>query len=103
MATDTKIKQQIYQIIESLPVERLPNLLRFLRYLLQSPGPIPPHHPAPIYQVHHHAVDTGIPDLAAQHDHYLYGVSKEMEDYNIRRAFTYDHHFEQAGFVRLLK
>lgn len=26
-----------------------------------------------------------------------------MEQYNIQRAFTYDHHFEQAGFVRLLK
>lgn len=26
-----------------------------------------------------------------------------MEDYGIQRAFTYDHHFEQAGFVRLLK
>lgn len=25
-----------------------------------------------------------------------------MEDYGIQRAFTYDHHFEQAGFVRLL-
>jgi len=26
-----------------------------------------------------------------------------MEDYGLRHAFTYDHHFEQAGFVRLLK
>ena len=26
-----------------------------------------------------------------------------MEEHNIRRAFTYDHHFEQAGFIRLLK
>ena len=26
-----------------------------------------------------------------------------MEDFSIQRAFTYDHHFEQAGFVRLLK
>jgi hypothetical protein len=33
--------------------------------------------PALIYQVHQHAVDTGISDLAAQHDHYLYGVNKE--------------------------
>lgn len=77
MTTDTKIKQQIYKIIESLPVERLPDLLRFLKYLMQpiksSPLPTPP----PIYQMHQHAIDTGIPDLAAQHDHYLYGVSKD--------------------------
>jgi len=26
-----------------------------------------------------------------------------MEEHNIRRAFTYDHHFEQAGYIRLLK
>lgn len=26
-----------------------------------------------------------------------------MEEHNIRRAFTSDHHFEQAGFIRLLK
>lgn len=77
MTTDTKIKQQIYQIIESLPVERLPDLLRFLKYLTQpvksSPSPSPP----PVYQIHENAVDTGITDLAAQHDHYLYGVSKD--------------------------
>jgi predicted nucleic acid-binding protein len=26
-----------------------------------------------------------------------------MEEHNIRQAFTFDHHFEQAGFIRLLK
>lgn len=26
-----------------------------------------------------------------------------MEDYGVQRAFTYDQHFEQAGFTRLLK
>jgi predicted nucleic acid-binding protein len=26
-----------------------------------------------------------------------------MEEHDIRRAFTYDHHFEQAGFIRLLR
>lgn len=77
MTTDTKIKQQIYQIIESLPGERLPDLLRFLKYLMQpaksSPSPGLP----PIYQIQQHALDTGIPDLAAHHDHYLYGISKD--------------------------
>jgi hypothetical protein len=76
MMTDTKIKQQIYQMIESLPVERLLDLLRFLKYLRQPVKSSPPSSLPPIYQIHQHAVDAGIPDLAAQHDHYLYGVSK---------------------------
>lgn len=77
MTTNTKIKQQIYQIIESLPVERLPDLLRFLNYLMQPVKSSPPPDSPPIYQIHQHAVDTGIANLAAQHDHYLYGVSKD--------------------------
>jgi hypothetical protein len=76
MTTDTKIKQQIYQLIESLPAERLPKLLNFLKYLLQPDKSGSTTSVAPIYQVHHYAADTGIPDLAAQHDHYLYGVNK---------------------------
>jgi hypothetical protein len=35
MTSETNIKKQIYQIIESLPVERLPDLLRFLNQFLQ--------------------------------------------------------------------
>ena len=31
---------------------------------------------APIYRIHEHAVDTGIPDLAEHHDYYLYGQPK---------------------------
>ena len=77
MTTDTKIKQQIYQLIEMLPVERLPELQRFLKSLVSSDDITSPDQPAPIYQFHDHAVDTGISDLAANHDHYLYGVSKE--------------------------
>ncbi|HYX30677.1 MAG TPA: antitoxin AF2212-like protein [Pyrinomonadaceae bacterium] len=26
------------------------------------------------------AIDTGIPDLASQHDHYLYGTPKKLND-----------------------
>ena len=76
MTTETNIKKQIYQIIESLPVERLPDLLRFLKQFLQVTKSEATPNAAPIYQIHQHAVDTGIPDLAAQHDHYLYGTSK---------------------------
>lgn len=76
MTTETKLKQQIYQIIESLPVERLPELLRFLKQFLQRTTAEPTADAAPIYQIHHHAIDTGLSDLAAQHDHYLYGTDK---------------------------
>ena len=76
MTTDTKIKQQIYQLVESLPGERLPDLLRFLKQLLQVTESKDTADTAPIFQIHHHAIDTGIPDLAAQHDHYLYGTDK---------------------------
>ncbi len=26
------------------------------------------------------AIDTGVPDLATQHDHYLYGIPKRLND-----------------------
>lgn len=76
MAIETKIKQQIYQMIETLPVEKLPDLLRFLKDLLQPGKSSSNANVAPIYQVHQHAIDTGVPDLASQHDHYLYGTNK---------------------------
>ena len=80
MTTDANIKQQIYQLIEMLPVERLPELQRFLKSLMSADDITAPDQPAPIYELHQHAVDTGITDLAANHDHYLYGVSKEDND-----------------------
>ena len=76
MTTETNVKKQIYQIIESLPGERLPELLRFLNQFLQFTSFETTADAAPIYQIHQHAVDTGVPDLAAQHDHYLYGANK---------------------------
>ena len=77
LTTETNIKNQIYHIIESLPIERLPDLLHLLRKFLQPTTRSETNaNVAPIYQIHHHAVDTGIPDLAAQHDHYLYGTNK---------------------------
>jgi hypothetical protein len=79
MTTDVNIKQQIYQLIELIPVERLPAVLGFLRRLSQPMTPPPPPSAAPIYQVHRYAVDTGIPDLAENHDHYLYSVNHADE------------------------
>ena len=31
----------------------------------------------PVFDISSLAVDTGIPDLATEHDHYLYGVPKD--------------------------
>ncbi len=76
MTSETTAKNQIYQIIESIPMERLPDLLCMIRQFMQSVKSGPTANAAPIYQIHHHAVDTGISDLAAQHDHYLYGTAK---------------------------
>ncbi len=75
MTTDISVKNQIYQIIETLPIERLPDLLQMVKNFLK-PAKSESIANAPIYEIHQHAVDTGIPDLAAQHDHYLYGTSK---------------------------
>lgn len=77
MTTKTILKEQIYSIIESLSVEHLIKLLQFLKELL--PADSQPATIAPIYQLHHQAIDTGIPDLAENHDHYLYGVAKQNE------------------------
>jgi len=78
MATELNLKNQIYQMIESMPIEQLPDLLQFVRQFPQQPAKSEPtSNIAPIYQLHQHAVDTGISDLAAQHDHYIYGTSKD--------------------------
>ncbi len=77
MTTKTILKQQIYQIIESLSMEHLSRLHHFLRTLLQPKPVTPTMKVAPIYQLHHHAVDTGITDLAENHDHYLYGADRQ--------------------------
>jgi len=67
-------REQIYKAIEALPEECLPELLRFLESLkVWETGPADV---APLYQVHRHAISTGISDLAHQHDHYLYGLEK---------------------------
>jgi hypothetical protein len=68
-------REQIYKAIEALPEERLPELLRFLEGLVRARETLPAD-AVPLYQVHRHAISTGVPDLAHQHDHYLYGLEK---------------------------
>jgi len=43
--------------------------------------------PDPADDLSSFAVDTGIPDLAAQHDHYIYGTPKKEEPCRPGRSF----------------
>ena len=69
---------EICETIRALPEDQLDQVLRLLHELEQAKKadssadePV-----APLYRVHTAAVRTGIPDLAHQHDHYLYGLDK---------------------------
>lgn len=70
---------KICDTLQALPEDQLDLVLRFLHDLEQArePGNSFADEPvAPLYQAHTAAVRTGIPDLAHQHDHYLYGLDK---------------------------
>jgi hypothetical protein len=70
---------EICDTLRALPEEQLDRVLHFLLDLEQArkPGNASADEPiAPLYRVHTAAVKTGIPDLAHQHDHYLYGLDK---------------------------
>lgn len=69
---------ELCDTIRGLPEEQLDQVLRLLHDLEQkrSEGSSAGEAVAPLYRVHSAAVRTGIPDLAQQHDHYLYGLDK---------------------------
>jgi len=75
------IQQQLYEEIESLPLEAQEKILKMVHFLKTEI--LPPvkaktrkKAKASLMDLDLLAVDTGIPDLAAQHDHYLYGTPK---------------------------
>lgn len=76
MPAELSVKNQIHQTIDSLPAEQLPDLLHLLKQFMKAVRSETVSPAAPIYQLHNQAIDTGIADLAAQHDHYLYGAGK---------------------------
>jgi hypothetical protein len=76
MPVELSVKHQIYQTIDALPTEQLPELLHLLKQFIEAVKPEAAPPVAPIYQIHQQAIDTGLTDLAAQHDHYLYGTAK---------------------------
>jgi len=72
-----ELAQRICETLQSLPEEQLDRVLRFVQDL-ERVGELGSSEEAlaPLYSVHTMAVRTGIPDLAHQHDHYLYAVEK---------------------------
>lgn len=79
MSVQEPTVDEICDTLRALPEDQLDQVLRFLHDLEQArkpdsfsaDGPV-----APLYRAHAAAVRTGIPDLAHQHDHYLYEPDK---------------------------
>lgn len=79
MSIQEPIVDEICDTLRALPGDQLDQVLRFLHDLEQArkpedssgDGPV-----APLYRAHTAAVRIGIPDLAHQHDHVLYGLDK---------------------------
>ena len=79
MSVQEPTVDEICDTLRALPEDQIDQVLRFLQDLEQArqredstvDGSL-----APLYRVHSAAVRTGIPDLAHQHDHYLYGLDR---------------------------
>jgi hypothetical protein len=69
MSASVPAKSTIHQAIDRLAPDQLAQLWEYLQQLTQAPV-------APVYRIHEQALNTGVKDLASQHDHYLYGVEK---------------------------
>jgi hypothetical protein len=79
MSVQEPTVDEICDTLRALPEDQLDQVLRFLHDLEQArkPEDSSADEPvAPLYRAHATAVRTGIPDLAHQHDHYLYGLDK---------------------------
>ena len=75
------IPQQLYNEIETLPMdaqEKILKMVHFLKTEILTPVKSKPKKKqlATLADLDSLAVDTGINDLAVQHDHYLYGLPK---------------------------
>jgi len=77
MSTQELIVEEICETLRNLPEEQLDEVLHFVQDLeLAKQSVSSDEVVAPLYGIHAIAVRTGIPDLAHQHDHYLYGIEK---------------------------
>ena len=77
MSTQELTVEEICETLRTLPEEQLDEVLHFVQDLeLARESVVSDEAVAPLYGIHAIAVRTGIPDLAHQHDHYLYGIEK---------------------------
>lgn len=75
------VKQQLIHELEGLPQEAQKKILKLVHFmkreiLSSSEKRSGRKKVNALLEVDNISVETGITDLAAQHDHYLYGVSK---------------------------
>jgi hypothetical protein len=76
------IQQQLYNEIETLPIDAQEKILKMVHFLkteifTQVKSKPKKKRPATLADLDSMAVETGINDLATQHDHYLYGMPKQ--------------------------
>ena len=76
------IREELAKEIEDLPPETQEKVLRLIRVIkgetvMSRKRRAGPKRNNALVEVDEIAIETGIPDLASQHDHYLYGVPKK--------------------------
>lgn len=78
----TTVKQQLIKEVEEMPDEIQEKVLKLVHFikeeiLVEPPKKKRPKRKLTFANLEDIAIDTGISDLASQHDHYLYGVPKK--------------------------
>ena len=76
----TTIKEQLIKEIEELPSdakEKILKLVHFLREEIFMPERVKSKDTNALSDIDRLVIETGIPDLSYQHDHYLYGTPKK--------------------------
>lgn len=73
-------KKQLIREIEDMPdelQEKMLKLVHFMKKEILSPKSKKTKRANALLDVDKITIDTGIPDLSYQHDHYLYGIPKK--------------------------
>jgi hypothetical protein len=83
MNTMTKTIHAVFNGKALLPGETVDDLMPNQRYLIQiifQEKPLKKKRNRVLQRISARATDLGVSDLAAQHDHYLYGIQKIEEE-----------------------